>query len=77
MNLSFQSYAKVNPPFSVGVLVLFAVERLAAAKSRTLGNLRWMPAKVFFIELSYGFPFLLFSLEMLFTHRSPNPLAGL
>jgi len=31
-----------------------------------------MPARVFFIELSYGFTFLLFSFEMLFTHRSPK-----
>jgi len=39
-NLSLQSYAKVNPPFSVGIPVPFAVEKLAAATSRTLGNFR-------------------------------------
>ena len=59
-NLSFQSYAKVNPPFSVGVLVLFAVERLAAAKSRTLSNLQQTPTRASFIEFPYGFAFLIF-----------------
>jgi hypothetical protein len=59
-NLSFQSYAKVNPPFSVGVLVLFAVERLAAAKSRTLSNFQQTPTRASFIEFPYGFAFLVF-----------------
>jgi hypothetical protein len=48
--------------------VLFAVETLAAARNRTLANLQQMPASVFFIELSHGFPFLLFSFPTLFTH---------
>ena len=69
-NLSFQSYAKVNPPFSVGVLVYFAVERLAAAKTRTLSNLQQTPTRVSFIEFPYGFAFLFSSLRMLFAHCS-------
>jgi hypothetical protein len=48
--------------------VLFAVETLAAARNRTLANLQQMPASVFFIELSHGFPFLLFSFPTLLTH---------